>query len=99
MITRCCVLSCLVLATAWVALHAWPQQPGRLPVAILSPTSQADKGCLPHNQGGGAAGLLEGLRTMGCSDGRNIIYEYRFADGAAIGCRRLRPNWWHCARM
>jgi hypothetical protein len=36
-------LSLLVLAAAWSALPAWPQQPGRLPkVAILSPAKAAD---------------------------------------------------------
>lgn len=77
-------LSCLVLATAWVALPAWPQQPARLPkVAILSPTRQTDMVCLPDNQGGGAGCQLEGLRALGYSDGRNVAFEYRFAEGAA----------------
>ena len=84
MITLRCVLSCLVLATAWVAQPAWPQQPGRLPkVAILSPGKQADMGCLPNNQGGGAGCLLERLRALGYSDGRNVAFEYRFAEGSA----------------
>ena len=77
-------LSLLVLATAWFAPPAWPQQPGRLPkVAILSPAKQADMACLPDNQGGGAGCLLEGLRALGYSDGRNVAFEYRFAEGAA----------------
>lgn len=82
--TRRGFLSCLVLAIAWLALPAWSQQPGRLPkVAILSPAKQADMGCLPDNQGGGAGCLLEGLRALGYSDGRNVTYEYRFAEGSA----------------
>ena len=81
---RRCSLSWLVFATAWLALPAWPQQPARLPkVAILSPARQADMGCLPNNQGGGAGCLLEGLRALGYSDGRNVVFEYRFAEGAA----------------
>ena len=77
-------LSCLVFATAWFALPAWPQQPARLPkVVILSPAKQADMACLPNNQGGGAGCLLEGLRALGYSDGRNVTFEYRFAEGAA----------------
>ncbi len=39
--------------------------------------------CLPNNQGGGAGCLLEGLRALGYSDGRNVTFEYRFAEGAA----------------
>ena len=82
--TRRFALSCLVLATACFALPAWPQQPARLPkVAILSPAKQADMVCLPNNQGGGAGCLLEGLRALGYSDGRNITFEYRFAEGSA----------------
>ncbi len=77
-------LSCLVLLTVWFALPAWPQQPARLPkVAILSPARQADMACLPNNQGGGAGCMLEGLRALGYSDGRNVSYEVRFAEGAA----------------
>lgn len=73
-----------VLATVGFALPAWPQQPDRLPkVAILSPAKQADMVCLPNNQGGGAGCLLEGLRALGYSDGRNVTFEYRFAEGAA----------------
>jgi hypothetical protein len=75
------VLSCLTLAMAWFALPAWPQQSARLPkVAILSPAKQADMGCLPNNQGGGAGCLLEGLRALGYIDGRNVAFEYRCAD-------------------
>lgn len=77
-------LSCLVLLTVWFALPAWPQQPARLPkVAILSPAKQADMVCLPNNRGGGAGCLLEGLRALGYGDGRNVTFEYRFAEGAA----------------
>ena len=82
--TRRFVLSALVLGTTWLVLPAWPQQPARLPkVAILSPARQADMVCLPNNQGGGAGCLLEGLRALGYSDGRNVTFEYRFAEGAA----------------
>ena len=78
------VRSLLVLVTAWVALPTWPQQPTRLPkVAILSPARQADMVCLPNNQGGGAGCMLEGLRALGYSDGRNVAFETRFAEGAA----------------
>ena len=82
--TRQFVLSSLALVATCVALPAWPQQPVRLPkVAILSPARQADMACLPNNQGGGAGCLLEGLRALGYSDGRNVAFETRFAEGAA----------------
>ena len=82
--TRQFVLSSLALVATCVALPAWPQQPVRLPkVAILSPAKQADMACLPNNQGGGAGCLLEGLRALGYSDGRNVAFETRFAEGAA----------------
>ncbi len=82
--TRQFVLSSLALVATCVALRAWPQQPVRLPkVAILSPAKQADMVCLPNNQGGGAGCLLEGLRALGYNDGRNVAYEYRFAEGSA----------------
>ena len=81
--TRRFALFGLVLVTALLALPAWPQQPARLPkVAILSPAKQADMVCLPNNQGGGAGCLLEGLRALGYNDGRNVAFEYRFAEGA-----------------
>ena len=72
-------LSLLVLATVGLALPARPQQADRIPkVAILSPARQADMGCLPNNQGGGAGCMLEGLRALGYRDGRNVAFEYRF---------------------
>lgn len=78
------LVPCLILAAAWSVLPAWPQQPARLPkVAILSPVKRAAMVCLPNNQGGGAGCLLEGLRTLGYSDGRNVVFEYRFAEGSA----------------
>jgi putative tryptophan/tyrosine transport system substrate-binding protein len=73
----------LGLVLAWVPFGAWPQQPGRIPkVGILSPAKRADMACLPDNQGGGAGCLLEGLRALGYGDGRNVAFEYRFAEGA-----------------
>ena len=81
--TRRFLLSLMGLATASAPPAAWAQQPARLPtVGILSPGKQADMVCLPYNQGGGAGCLLEGLRALGYGDGRNVAFEYRFAEGA-----------------
>ena len=81
--TRRFVLSLMGLATASAPPAAWAQQPARLPtVGILSPGKQADMVCLPYYQGGGAGCLLEGLRALGYGDGRNVAFEYRFAEGA-----------------
>ena len=81
--TRRFFLSLMGLATASAPPAAWAQQPARLPtVGILSPGKQADMVCLPYYQGGGAGCLLEGLRALGYGDGRNVAFEYRFAEGA-----------------
>ncbi len=70
---------------AWAAAATWSQSTVRLPkVGILSPGRQATAMvCLPNNQGGGSACLLEGLRALGYDEGRNITFVSRFADGDA----------------
>ena len=82
--TRRVLLPLMALMLASLPPSAWPQQPTRLPmIGILSPAKQVDMACLPDNQGGGAGCLLEALRALGYSDGRNVTFEYRFAEGAA----------------
>ena len=74
----------LAVVTAWVPTGAWTQQPGRLQkVGILSPGKQADVRCGSNNQGRSVGCFLEGLRTLGYVEGRNVAFEYRFAEGAA----------------
>ncbi len=59
-------------------------QPGRLQtVGILSPGKRVDVACGGVQQGVGPGCFLEGLRALGYDDGRNIAFEYRFAEGAA----------------
>jgi putative ABC transport system substrate-binding protein len=65
-------------------LAAWTQQTGRLQtVGILSPGKREDMACGAGQQGPGPGCFLEGLRALGYGDGRNIAFEYRFAEGAA----------------
>lgn len=76
-------LSLMGVVMAWAPPVAWAQQAARLPtVGILSPGHQADRVCLPGNQGGGVACFLQALLALGYSDGRNVRFEYRFAEGA-----------------
>jgi putative ABC transport system substrate-binding protein len=85
MTTRRHFLLLVGVVTAWVPLGAWAQQPGRLQkVGILSPGKQADMtACGSINRGMGPGCFLEGLRALGYVDGRNVAFEYRFAEGAS----------------
>lgn len=75
----------LSVIMACAAPATWGQSTARLPkVGILSPGRQAtEMVCLPGNQGGGSACLLEGLRALGYDAGRNITFLSRFAEGDA----------------
>ena len=78
------VLVLIAGVTAWMATSAWTQQSGRMQkVGILSPGNRADIVCLSNNQGGGVGCFLEALRALGYIEGRNVAFEYRFAEGAA----------------
>jgi putative tryptophan/tyrosine transport system substrate-binding protein len=97
---RRCSLLLIGVVMAWIATSAWTQQPGRVQkVGILSPGNRADMVCLSDNQGGGVGCFLEALRALGYADGRNVAFEYRFADGAperlpalATEMASLRPD-------
>lgn len=75
----------LGVAMACAAAATWSQSSARLPkVGILSPGRQAaETACLPNNQGGGSACLLDGLSALGYDAGRNITFISRFAEGDA----------------
>jgi putative ABC transport system substrate-binding protein len=64
----------LPLAAVWAAFGAHAQTPPRLPrigVLYLPPASPADA----------ARGFGQGLRELGYVDGRNVVIEWRHADG------------------
>ena len=100
MTTRRYLVLLISLVTAWIPLAAWTQQPARLPrVGILSAGKQADMGCGCTCQGVGPGCFVEGLRDLGYDDGRNVAFEYRFAEGAperlpalAVELVNLRPD-------
>ena len=101
MTTRRLFLVLMGIVTAWVPTCAWTQQPGRLQtVAILSPGKRVDMaGCATSNRGVGPGCFLEGLRALGYEEGRNVAFEYRFAEGLAerlpalaAELARLRPD-------
>ena len=83
MTTRRELFPLLVVAAA-IPTGAWTQQPARVQrVGILSPGEKGDMVCRPNNQGGGIGCFVEALRTLGHSEGRNVAFEYRFAEGAS----------------
>jgi putative ABC transport system substrate-binding protein len=70
-----------------------------LRIGILSPGKQADATCASEGLGRGVGCIIEGLRALGYTEGRNIAFEYRFAEGAsgrlpalAAELVRLRPD-------
>ncbi len=68
-------------ATSLVPVRAWTQQPARLPkVGILSPNPPV-AGCGPDQPRRTVCYFIEGMRDLGYVEGRNVAYEYRFADG------------------
>ena len=70
----------LVAVALSVPLCAWAQQPARLPtVGILVPGGPA--ACASGAPGFPVACMVEGLRALGYVEGRNVAFEYRFANG------------------
>jgi putative tryptophan/tyrosine transport system substrate-binding protein len=73
--------SLLVVSLAMTAC-AWAQQPARLPkIGILLVGGRADAVCEANGQKTGSGCFLAGLRALGYVDGRNVVFEYRFAEG------------------
>jgi putative ABC transport system substrate-binding protein len=70
-----------------VAVIAQAQQPTKLPrIGYLSATSSSANV-------GRIDAFRQGLRELGYVEGKNIVIEWRYADGNLIGCRRLWLSW------
>src|SRR5262245_8508489 len=78
-------------AAAW-PLAAWAQQGGKVPrIGYLSPGSASPGPLAYHDE------FQRGLRELGYVEGRNIVIEYRFADGkfdrlAALAAELVQLN-------
>ena len=63
------------LATALVVPPAHAQEPGKVPrIGVLGPRTRADAARYTD-------AFVEGLRDLGWVEGRNIVLEYRYAEG------------------
>jgi len=88
-----------VFSSALIAC-AWAQQPGKLPqVAILSPRVPTAETCGANMQGSSLPCFMEAMRDLGYVDGKNISFEFRFAEddyqklpALAAELVRLRPD-------
>jgi putative tryptophan/tyrosine transport system substrate-binding protein len=82
-----------------LAMSAWAQQPAKLPmVAILSQGAPATETCGANMQGSTLPCFLDALRELGYVDGKNVSFEFRFAEAdytklpaLAAELVRLRP--------
>ena len=88
-----------VLSLAMIAC-AWAQQPAKLPkVAILSPRAPTAEACGANMQGSSLPCFLDAMRELGYVDGKNVSFEFRFAEddykklpALAAELVRLRPD-------
>ena len=79
---------------------AWAQQPARLPkVAILSQRAPTAQPCSANMQASTLPCFLDAMRDLGYVDGKNISFEFRFAEddykklpALAAELVRLRPD-------
>jgi len=78
------LLLLIVVVAASIPTTAWTQHPARLQrVGVLSPGPGGDMVCRPNNPGSGIGCFVEALRALGHSEGRNVGFEVRFAEGVA----------------
>ena len=79
----------LVAVASWGPPYASAQQSRRLPkVGILSPGVPIVFACKSDVQPFTVCFLMDGMRALGYVEGRNVAFEYRFADG---DYKRLLP--------
>jgi putative ABC transport system substrate-binding protein len=74
-------------AATWPVV-AWAQQPGMPVVGFLNPRSAGDAAHL-------AVAFLQGLKTQGFVEGRNVLIEYRWADGQYDRLRAMAADLAH----
>jgi putative tryptophan/tyrosine transport system substrate-binding protein len=83
-----------------VAQYAWAQQPAKLPkvaiLAVLKPTAET---CSANFQGPSLPCFMDAMRELGYVDGKNVSFEFRFAEedakklpALATELVRLRPD-------
>ena len=64
-----------------MSVCAWAQQPAKLPkVAILSPRAPTAQACGANMQGTSLPCFLDAMRELGYVDGKNVSFEFRYAD-------------------
>ena len=83
MTTRRHILLLIGVVTACIPPRAWTQPVRLQKVGILSPGRQADMACESNELGHNAGCFVEGLRSLGYGEGRNVAFEYRFAEEAS----------------
>ena len=77
------LLATVFLATASLAQA---QQPTKIPrIGLLSYASLSANAARIE-------AFLQGLRELGYVEGKNIVVEWRYAEGKLDRCPRLRPN-------
>jgi putative ABC transport system substrate-binding protein len=83
MTTRRHILLLIGVVMAWIPPRAWTQPVRLQKVGILSPGRQKDMACGSNKLGHNAGCFVEGLRSLGYGEGRNVAFEYRFAEDAS----------------
>jgi hypothetical protein len=77
---------CIILFFA-LCVPAQAQQPKKVPrIGYLSSFE-------PASDSARAEAIRLALRELGYTEGQNIAFEYRYAEGSGIGSLSLQPSW------
>jgi putative tryptophan/tyrosine transport system substrate-binding protein len=79
-------LSTLGGAAAW-PLAARAQQPALPVIGYLSSVA-------PNSEASLVAQFRKGLNETGYDEGRNVVIEFRWAEGITTDCQHWPPNWY-----